>query len=155
MPNLPVAQRKGVVALFGDDNEDALEFVRLLMGPLGFVPVVGDEAQFSAVGAVAGSGPAYVARFVDALAIGGSSLGLSPDLARQIALETVVGTAAMAVSTEVSMAELARRVASPKGTTEAGLAVLDAADGIERLVARMLAASIERGRQLADAARGD
>ena len=51
------------------------------------------------------------------------------------------------------MADLARRVASPKGTTEQGLAVLDGADGLQPLVDRMLAAAIRRGEELAAAAR--
>ena len=59
----------------------------------------------------------------------------------------------MATATGLAMPELARRVASPKGTTEAGLAVLDAPDGIRALIARMLAAAIARGKELADAAR--
>ena len=154
MPNLPVAQRRGVTALFTEDrDEEALATVESLMSQLGVAPVVATEAQFSAIGAVAGSGPAYVARFVDALAAGGEGIGLSPDLARLVALETLTGTAAMASATGLDMSELARRVASPKGTTEAGLAVLDAPDGLKPLLARMLAAAIARGRELADAAR--
>lgn len=154
MPNLPVAQRKGVIALYSEDDDPAaLTLVQALMAALGFAPIVDDEAHFSAIGAVAGSGPAYVARFVDALISGGEGLGLAPDLAARIALDTLTGTAAMAVATNLPMAELARHVASPKGTTEAGLAVLDASDGINQLIGRMLAASIARGKELADAAR--
>jgi pyrroline-5-carboxylate reductase len=51
------------------------------------------------------------------------------------------------------MADIARRVASPKGTTELGLAVLDAPDGLQPLIDRMLAAALRRGEELADAAR--
>lgn len=153
MPNLPVAQRRGVTALFSVDDAEALASVEALIALLGFAPIVSDEAQFSAIGAVAGSGPAYVARFVDALASGGERLGLSPVLAARVALETIVGTAAMAEASGLPTAELARRVASPKGTTEAGLAVLDAPDGIRPLIDRMLAAAIKRGRELAAAAR--
>lgn len=155
MPNLPVAQRRGVIALYTEDrNPDALANVEALMTALGVAPVVATEAEFSAIGAVAGSGPAYVARFVEALAAGGEGIGLAPDLARLVALETLTGTAAMASATGLAMPELARRVASPKGTTEAGLAVLDASDGLKPLIARMLAAAIARGRELASAARG-
>lgn len=155
MPNLPVAQRRGVIALYtGDRDSEALATVEALMTALGVAPVVATEAEFSAIGAVAGSGPAYVARFVDALAAGGEGIGLTPELARLVALETLTGTAAMATATGLAMPELARRVASPKGTTEAGLAVLDAPDGLKPLLARMLAAAIARGRELASAARG-
>ena len=154
MPNLPVAQRRGVTALYNDDSDaKALATVEALMTALGFAPVVPEEAQLSAIGAVSGSGPAYVARFVEALNVGGEGLGLAPDLAQAIALKTIVGTAAMVEATCLPMPELARRVASPKGTTEAGLAVLDAADGLKPLIARMLAAAIARGRDLAEQAR--
>jgi pyrroline-5-carboxylate reductase len=152
MPNLPVARRQGVTALFSsDDDTAARDAVEALMASLGLAPWCSDEAAFSAIGAVAGSGPAYVARFAAALARGGEGLGLDPVLARAIATQTLVGTAAMAADGE-AMADIARRVASPQGTTEQGLAVLDAADGLQRLVDAMLAAAIARGRELAAAA---
>ncbi len=149
MPNLPVAQREGVTALYSEERDDeAHSMVEALMATLGLAPWCSDEAAFSAIGAVAGSGPAYVARFAGALAHGGEKLGLAPELAYQIAIQTLVGTAAMASATGEEMAEIARRVASPNGTTEQGLAVLDAPDGLQRLVDAMLAAAIARGRQL-------
>jgi pyrroline-5-carboxylate reductase len=150
MPNLPVAFRQGVTALYAEHGDEAARAaVGDLMNALGFAPWVDSEDDFSAIGAVAGSGPAYVARFIDALAEGARGLGLDAALASRIAVETLVGTAAMAETGE-SMRALARRVASPKGTTEQGLAVLDDSDrGLSKLVERMLAAAIERGRQLA------
>ena len=152
MPNLPVAERQGVTALYSaDDDGAARDQVAALMAALGLAPWCRDEAAFSAIGAVAGSGPAYVARFAAALAKGGEGLGLDPELAAEIASQTLVGTAAMAARGEL-FAEIARRVASPKGTTEQGLAVLDATDGLQRLVDAMLAAAIARGRQLAEEA---
>lgn len=150
MPNLPVAERQGVTALYSeDDDAEARDQVEALMATLGLAPWCRDETAFSAIGAVAGSGPAYVARFAAALATGGEGLGLDPELARAIAAQTLIGTAAMAAHGE-PMPEIARRVASPKGTTEQGLAVLDAADGLQPLVDAMLAAAIARGRQLAE-----
>ena len=152
MPNLPVAQRQGVTALFSADPDDeARTLVAALMQRLGLAPWCDDEAAFSAIGAVAGSGPAYVARFVDALANGGARLGLEPGLSHAIVVQTLVGTGAMAATGE-SMADLARRVASPAGTTEQGLAVLDAPGGLQQLVDGMLDAAMARGRQLAEAA---
>ena len=148
MPNLPVARREGVTALYSEDNDsDARDNVEALIATLGLAPWCEDEAAFSAIGAVAGSGPAYVARFAAALAKGGEGLGLDPDLARTIATQTLVGTAAMAG--EESLADIARRVASPNGTTEQGLAVLDADGGLQHLIDTMLAAAIARGKQLA------
>ena len=150
MPNLPVAHGKGVTALYSADaGEEDRATISQLMDALGYAPWVGNEDDFSAIGAVAGSGPAYVARFTEALSQGGERLGLPPELATRIAVETLVGTAAMAGTGE-AMADLARRVASPKGTTEQGLAVLDEPDrGLRPLIARMLDAAIRRGRDLA------
>jgi pyrroline-5-carboxylate reductase len=157
MPNLPVAQRAGVVAVYSEDEDaDALGAVGQLMDLLGLAPRCADQKQFSAIGSVAGAGPAYVARFAEAMARGGAKLGLGEELAAAIAVQTLVGTGAIAASTGQSMAEIAKRVASPKGTTEQGLAVLDAADGLQPLVDRMLAAASRRGEELAaEAARRD
>ncbi len=153
MPNLPVAHRQGVTALYGvDADADTRHSVETLMAALGLAPWCAEERHFSAIGAVAGSGPAYVARFADALAAGGEGLGLDPALARAIAVQTLVGTAAIAASGDETMAGLARRVASPGGTTEQGLAVLDGADGLQGLVDRMLAAAIRHGETMAAAA---
>ena len=154
MPNLPVAQRKGVTALYAADNDDdAWAQVAALMTVLGLAPWCAHETAFSAIGAVAGSGPAYVARFAGALATGGERLGLDADLAMAIAVQTLVGTGAMTEASGEGMGDLAQRVASPKGTTEQGLAVLDGDDGLQSLVDRMLAAAIRRGEEMAAAAR--
>ena len=67
----------------------------------------------------------------------------------QQALETVLGTAWMAAASREDMASVAKRVASPNGTTEAGLAVLDADGALDRLVAQTIEAAAERGRELA------
>jgi pyrroline-5-carboxylate reductase len=156
MPNLPVAQRKGVVALYSDDRDPVARVtVGALMSVLGLAPWCDHERQFSAIGSVAGAGPAYVARFAEALARGGEKLGLDPDLAAAVAVQTLVGTGALAAATGESMAALAKRVASPRGTTEQGLAVLDAADGLQPLVDRMLAAASRRAEELAAEARRD
>ncbi|QIK97141.1 hypothetical protein G7076_03535 [Sphingomonas sp. HDW15A] len=71
-----------------------------------------------------------------------------------MALQTVLGTALMAESRDEDMASVARRVASPKGTTEAGLAVLDEDGALDRLIARTLEAAARRSTELAAAARG-
>ena len=156
MPNLPVALRTGVVALYSaDDDQGARNAVGSLMALLGLVPWCADEKQFAAIGGVAGAGPAYVARFAQAMARGGERLGLDAQLAEEVAVQTLVGTGSLAAATKESMADLARRVASPKGTTEQGLAVLDAPDGLQPLVDRMLDAAIRRAEELAAEARRD
>ena len=154
MPNLPVGERRGVTALFSPDAApDLRERMQRLFGLLGLALWTDSEAELAAIGALAGAGPAYVARFVDALAKSGEGRGLGRDLASRIALETVAGTALMAQARSESMAEVARRVASPKGMTEAGLAVLDADGALDRLVAATIDAAAARGRELAADAR--
>jgi pyrroline-5-carboxylate reductase len=154
MPNLPVSERRGVTALFSKDAEpDLRQRMMALFGLLGRTHWARDEAEFAAIGAVAGAGPAYVARFIAALAKAGEGRGLAPGLAQAIALETVAGTALMAEARGEPMDEVANRVASPKGTTEAGLAVLDADGALDLLIAEAIAAAARRGTELAAEAR--
>ena len=154
MPNLPVAARRGVIAMVGESEDEAVKReAAQLFQPLGFAPWMVDEKRFSAVGAVAGAGPAYVARFITALAKAGEKQGLSPELAGTVALETVFGTAWMAASNGEDMESIARRVASPGGTTEAGLAVLDRNGVFEELVTLAIGAASRRGSALARGAR--
>ena len=156
MPNLPVAQAQGVVAIFAEDRESGqLDGVHRLMASLGMIACCDSEAELGVIGAVAAAGVAYVARFSETMGKAAESLGLEPGLASQLAVQTLVGTAAYAADSGTSMNEITRRVASPKGTTEQGLAVLDAPDGLLPLVERTLAAAIRRGEELAAAARRD
>jgi pyrroline-5-carboxylate reductase len=150
MPNLPVAQVQGVTAIYSaDGDEEELSEIRQLMASLGMIAWCRTEEELGVIGAVAAAGVAYVARFGEALANSGEKLGLRPILARMVAEQTLIGTGAMAVATGNHMDEVARRVASPKGTTEQGLAVLDAPDGLQPLVDRTLDAAIRRGKELA------
>lgn len=154
MPNLPVSERRGLTALYSADAEaDLRQRLMALFGLLGRTHWADDEAELAAIGALAGAGPAYVARFIAALAKAGEARGLAPGLAQAIALETVAGTALMAEARGEAMDEVARRVASPKGTTEAGLAVLDTGAALDRLIAETIEAAARRGAQLAEAAR--
>ena len=82
MPNLPVAIRRGVIGLYSADADDKLrKQVAELFVTLGFAMWMADEAKLAALGAVAGAGPAYVARFIDALAKAGEQRGLSREMA--------------------------------------------------------------------------
>ena len=152
MPNLPVATGEGVTALIGEHAIS--EPLITAFEALGLVHLAASEAEFAAIGGLAGSGPAYVARFVAALAKAGTNHGLDRALADRLALQTVLGTAAMAAASGEDMEALATRVASPKGTTEQGLAVLDKDGALDRLVAEVLAAAARRSEELSAAARG-
>jgi pyrroline-5-carboxylate reductase len=152
MPNLPVAIRRGVTALYSDDADEGLsQQLGDLFAALGFAMWTADEARLAVIGSVAGAGPAYVARFVAALAKAGEERGLTREIASTIALETVLGTAWMAATNGESMDEVVRRVASPNGTTEAGLAVLDQA--LDDLIGVTIEAAARRGRELAEEAK--
>lgn len=155
MPNLGVAVRRGVIGLFGENTDVALEReIATIFQPLGYAPWVADEQRLAALGAVAGAGPAYVARFIAALAKAGEKLGLSHELASSIAVETVFGAAWLAASNNEPAESIAKRVASPKGTTEAGLAVLDQSGALDALVAEAIEAAGRRGNELAIEAEG-
>ena len=149
MPNLPVAIGKGVVALHADATIDDHNTVTNLMAPLGLVEWIADEAHFDAVTALSGSGPAFVYRFIDALAQGGTALGLPADQAARLALATVEGAGLLAAGSNVSPAELAERVASKGGSTRKGLDVFDADNALVRLAAAALKAAEARNREMA------
>jgi pyrroline-5-carboxylate reductase len=154
LPNLPVAIRRGVTGLFSADvDEGSREELGNLFSALGFAMWMADEAKLATLGSVAGAGPAYVARFIAALTSAGEERGLSEEIAATIARETVLGTAWMAATTGEDMTSIARRVASPKGTTEAGLAVLDRDGALDEIVAATIEAAARRGAELAQEAR--
>lgn len=154
MPNLPVEIGKGVVALHSDSADaSARAGAEALMAPLGLVEWV-DVARFDAVTALAGSGPAFVYRFIDALAEAGAAVGIPADQALRLALATVEGGALLAAQSSDSPAALADKVASPRGSTRKGLDVLDADAALVRLLTATLEASERRNAEMAAAARG-
>ena len=153
MPNLPVATRRGVTALYTADADEALKTqIGDLFVALGWAMWTIDESRLAAIGSVAGAGPAYVARFIAALAKAGEAKGLSADIASTIALETVLGTSWMAATTGEAMDAVVKRVASPNGTTEAGLGILDPV--LDKLITATIDAASLRGLELAAEARG-
>jgi pyrroline-5-carboxylate reductase len=154
MPNLAAAIGRSPMGLVGDGcSKTQREKIGALLAPLGTAEWLADEAMMDAVTALAGSGPAFVYRIIDALAAGGAGLGLDPDQARRLAVTMVDGAARLAATTDLAPDELARRVTSPGGTTAAGLAVLDEDAALARLIEATLRAARDRGAELAAAAR--
>jgi len=154
MPNLPVAIGKGVTALHSRSADaDVRATAEALAAPLGLVEWIADEAHFDAVTALAGCGPGFVFRFADTLAQAGATLGLPADQAMRLALATLEGAAAMAATGPEPPSVLADRVASPGGSTRAGLNVLDATPGLAGLIRDTLSASAHRNAEMAAAAR--
>lgn len=153
MPNLPVAIGRGVVSLHASSLDDGMRGrIDTLMAPLGLVEWI-DEALFDAATALAGSGPGFVYRFIDALAAGGAELGLPADQALRMARATVEGSAVVAAASDEAPGSLADKVASRGGSTREGLDVLDRDDALVRLVAETLEAARRRNAEMAAAAR--
>ncbi|TVY09565.1 pyrroline-5-carboxylate reductase [Paenibacillus cremeus] len=90
----------------------------------GIVSVVA-EPLLNAVNAVSGSGPAYIYYMMEAMIAGGVELGLEPEEARRLTVQTVLGAASMVQATGEEPADLRRKVTSPNGTTQAALETLD------------------------------
>lgn len=145
MPNTPAAIGAGVTGLHGFAGEDAE--VSALFAPAGATVWLDQEADFDAVTALSGSGPAYVFALIEALAAAGENAGLSADVAMTLARATVIGAGALAASDPAPVATLRERVTSPAGTTAAGLAVLR--PGLGPLLTETVAAAAARSRELA------
>jgi len=151
MPNLPVRIGRGVVTLHAEaDAPDTVRSQAAALGrPLGLVEWLDDEELFDAATALAGCGPAFLYRFIDALGAAGADLGLDPSQAARMALATVKGAAISAAAGEASPADMADAVASKGGMTRQGLDVLDRPDGLAVLLAETLRAARDRGAELA------
>lgn len=154
MPNTPVALRKGATGLFSDsDDPAARDAVGGLMAALGHAEWVDHEDLLHVVGALCGSGPAFVFRFIDAMAAAGAALGLPPEQAARLALATVDGAGSLAASSPETPHDLAVRVTSPGGMTAKGLEMLDDGAALADLVRQTLAAAVDRSREMGAAAR--
>ena len=154
MPNLPVWLGKGVVGLYGDSEDlTTRTLVTGLMASLGHAEWFDNEERFALAGVLTGAGPAFLFRFIDALAGAAERLGLTWEQATRLAAAMVEGAAALPAATGENPETLARRVASPGGTTEAGLAVLDADRALRDLAERTLEAARRRSLEMAAEAR--
>ena len=151
MPNTAAAIGRGITAAYASDTATASDRARVeaLLLALGESIWLDQEREFDAVTAVSGSGPAYFFRFAEALAAAGAAEGLSPQQAMRLARATFAGAAALMESRTSPLAALRAEVTSPGGTTEAGLAVMDGENGIDRLLQGVVQAAATRSRQLA------
>ncbi len=146
MPNTPAARGCGITGLFAPGATDGeRDRLAALFAAAGATVWLDAEADFDALTAVSGSGPAYVFAFIEALAAAGAAAGLSPGLALQLATATVAGASALA-DDGTPPADLRAAVTSPNGTTAAGLAVLLPALG--PLLRETVAAAAARSREL-------
>ena len=130
MPNQPALVDQGISALFANDRTDELGRIlaEKVMTAVGQAVWVDNESLLDAVTAVSGTGPAYFYLLIDAMIQSAVRLGIDPDTARTLAVETARGAATLAAAEPESMSSLIERVRSPGGTTMAAFERLDAAD---------------------------
>lgn len=148
MPNTPCLVGRGVSVACHAPDVPAADRSRVLalLSAVGTAHEV-DESLMDAVTGLSGSGPGFVAVLVEALADGGVKAGLPRPLALALATQTLSGTAALLDQTGEHPAQLKDRVASPGGTTIAGLAVLEQR-GVRGALIDAVVAAAARGREL-------
>jgi pyrroline-5-carboxylate reductase len=151
MPNTPAAVRQGITVATPSKGvtEAEKKSCHQLLEAVGQVLWVDDEALIDPVTALSGSGPAYVFLLVEAMAAAGAKLGLTPEMAMQLARATVAGSGELLRQSGEPAAQLRVNVTSPGGTTAAALGVLMAEDGIQPVFDRALAAATRRSKELA------
>ncbi len=149
MPNTPALVGLGATGLaaFPGTSDADRRLAEAIMGAVGITVWVDDESKLDAVTALSGSGPAYVFRFVEAMIEGGVALGLSHEQARRLALQTALGAAQLASTSDEPPSVLRERVTSKGGTTAAGLAVMAERD-LPATVVDAMAAACRRSEEL-------
>ncbi|CAN5432016.1 pyrroline-5-carboxylate reductase [soil metagenome] len=146
MPTTAVATGQGVAALWSA-NRVAREAAHALFDGLAETVELDAEALIDVATAVAGSGPAYVHAFTRALAEAGVAQGLNPDAALRLARGAVRSAASADPASPLD--DLIARVASPGGTTEAGLKALAEGRALDTAVEAAVNAALRRARELA------
>ena len=148
MPNTPALVLEGVTAIARADGLDPgdLETAQQLFGAVGRTVVL-DEDALDAVTGLSGSGPAYVAIVIESLADGGVKMGLDRATAMTLAVQTVLGSAKLIRETGLHPGQLKDMVASPGGTTIAGVAALEEG-GARRTFISAVEKATERSREL-------
>ena len=150
MPNTPAAVRRGMSVLCANVHADQVQrnLCTELMAAVGDTAWLKDEGLMDAVTAVSGSGPAYVFHLIECLAQAAEDVGLAPNLASRLALQTVSGSGELARLSDDEAAQLRINVTSPGGTTQAALEVLMGDDGLQTLMTAAVRAAEIRGREL-------
>jgi len=151
MPNTPAAVGRGITVAVANRRVGKAQRQRCdrLLAAVGEVAWITDEALMDAVTAVSGSGPAYVFLLAECLAEAGREAGLPGGLSARLAAVTVAGAGELLHRSGDAPATLRKNVTSPGGTTAAALARLMAANGLQRLLTRAIAAAARRSKELA------
>ena len=150
MPNTPATVGAGISAIAAGSRagEPDLAWAEELLGAVGRVVRL-PEGSLDAVTGLSGSGPAYVFLVVEALIAAGQAVGLTPEVSRLLATDTVAGAARLLVESGDTPESLRAAVTSPGGRPKPGCRVLEDG-GLRSVLAAAVAAATERSRQLAD-----
>ncbi len=150
MPNTPALVQAGATGLYASPQvSDAQRtLAHAMLDAVGIALWLDAEDQLDAVTALSGSGPAYFFLVMEAMIAAGRALGLDENLARQLTLQTALGSAQMAVSSDDDPSELRRKVTSPGGTTQAALNVFES-ERTRDIFLKALLAARDRSRELA------
>jgi len=148
MPNLALMVQEGMSVYCAEKNAKPADkkIVAQMFGSAGAVLEL-PEKHFDAVTALSGSGPAFVAYMVNAMIEAAIALKLPKEEARLMAEQTLIGTGIYLQNTGRDIGEFIKAVASPKGTTAAGLAVLEKSS-IKTILAKTLATAAARSEEL-------
>lgn len=149
MPNTPIAIGKGATLAIANPYVTIQQqtLVETLFQPSGLLAWTTDEKEIDPFTALAGSGPAYVFLFLETLIHSATQLGLSKEIAKTFAIQTVVGALELAAGSELELSELRKKVTSPAGTTAAALDILQQ-QGFNELIFNAMQAACERAKQL-------
>jgi pyrroline-5-carboxylate reductase len=152
MPNTPALVGAGATACCANGAASSQDraVARALFASVGSVWEAPSEAMLDGVTGLSGSGPAYVFLILEALADAGVRVGLPREAAHQLACQTVYGATKLALESDLHPAALKDQVASPGGTTIAGLEQLEAG-GVRAAIYRAVAAATARSRELSQA----
>lgn len=151
MPNTPALVHRGASGLFANPrvNDKQKQQVEALFSAVGSASWLDREQDIDAVTALSGSGPAYFFLLMEAMENAGVELGLDRAAARSLTLQTALGAATMAASSDVDAAELRRRVTSPGGTTEQAIKRFTDG-GFSSLVTEAMSAACTRAAEMAE-----
>lgn len=152
MPNTPALVQAGATGLYANPQVSDLQrsAAESLLRAVGITVWFNDENQLDAVTAISGSGPAYFFLVMEAMQTAAEQLGLRPEEAHLLIVQTALGAAKLALESDELPGELRQKVTSKGGTTEAALNVLTVG-GLHDLFAQALQAAANRSRELAAA----
>lgn len=150
MPNTPALVQAGATALYANEfvSTQQKELAESILRAVGITLWVQDEDQINAVTALSGSGPAYFFLVMEAMETAAIELGLEPETAKLLCLQTAFGASKMALESNNSTSLLRQKVTSPGGTTERAIHELEDG-GLRSLFKNALIAAALRSRELA------